>query len=481
MSLAHLLNHVIKMQIAQDATISDHMTRGEQVARYRRYADGDHDNKLTDEMRDALRIGRRDDYTFTTNYMPVVINALASRVSVSSIISNSDAVNEWAQELLDLNLFDRLQDSVHRAAIRDGNTFVLVWWDGQRVRLTHEEAFDGTTGVIPIYYTEADTEPRAVIKVWQELLSENGKLVARTRINSYSEGMVRRYISPLDNLNNLMPYSADGVPAEQPWTDKRGAPMPLPFVHFKNKERGQFGISEIESVITLQDALNRTLASLLIAAEKHGFSNRAAFGFEPPASLEPGGWIAVAPGGLGKDQEARIETLPAGDLAQLRETLELFKREIATTSATPLPEMFGSDNLSGEAFRQREASLLSKAESFRRQTGAAWEQVLDLAWLMQNAHGQAVGDYTRFATRWQPADLRSEKDTVANAIAIMNTGAISRQEFLRLIAPVYGWDEARLEQIQREAEQDAVQASLASTAAVPDFRAFMGVNGAADS
>lgn len=483
-SLATMLNRLLQLQIATDAAITDYATRGAQVALYREYDAGSHANQLSQEMREVLRIGERDDYTFSANYMPVVINTLASRVTVASITADTEAATEWAQEVLDLNLFDRLQDVLHRATIRDGDSFLIVWWDdqAQRVRLTHEPAFDGTSGVIPIYYSDADTQPRAVIKIWQELLSKDGKLTARLRVNVFTEGMIRRYASALGNLSSVEPFEEADYPFEQAWVDRQGNPLPIPFVHFKNRPSGQYGISEINNAIVLQDALNRTLSSLLLAAEKQGFPNRVAFGFEPPAELAVGGWIAVGAGSLSKDQEARIETLPAGDLSQMLAAADFWISKIAATTSTPVPEMFGADNLSGEAFRQREASLLNKALSFQRHTGAAWEAALDLVWLVQDAYGTRPPDYTRFATRWHPSDLRSEEKTVNNAIAVMSTGAISRAEFLRMLAPVYGWDEARIEQIIRESEQDAMSAAAASTSAVPDFRMFAdGVSDAADS
>jgi hypothetical protein len=474
MNLTYALDRVLKLNIALDGLRGEWQQRAENVARFRRYDDGEHDNKLSDAMRQMLRIGTRDDYTLSANYMPLVIDTLNNRLSVVGIEADAAApeATQWAQVLLEAERFDRLQTTVHRAAIRDGDSFVFVWWDAkqQRVRLTLQEAFDGRVGVIPIYYTDADSTPGAVIKIWQETLSDDGRLTARVRLNVYTDSEIRRYIGKNLSANDLQPFSDDGVPAVQEWRDADGSPLGIPIIHFRNRPRGQWGVSEISSAIVLQDCLNRTLASLLLAAEKTAFTVRAAFGFEPPAQIGVGDWVVVAPGGLTKEQQARIETLDAGDVATLRETATFFKSEIATTTGTPTPEMFSSSSLSGEAFKQREATLVGKINAFQQHVGASWEMVLDTAWRVQAAFGEQPPDYSRFNTRWLPAQSLDEKQRIANAVAVRDS--VSRRAFLRLVAAPLGLEQSDIDVILNEMREDEQASALASLSAVPDFRAF---------
>lgn len=473
-NLGQTLARVLRLGVARDGLLGEWETRAEKVARFRRYDDGEHDNKLSDAMRQMLRLGLRDDYTLSANYMPLVIDTLNNRLAVTAIEADNASPDAtiWAQALLEMERFDRLQGAVHRAAIRDGDSFVFVWWDAreQRVRLTLQESFDGRHGIIPIYYTDADLLPSAMLKIWQETIRENGELVARLRVNLYTDSEIRRYVTKSLLATELMPYDQDGIPPVQAWLDADGQPLGIPIVHFRNRPRGQWGVSEIENAIVLQDCLNRTLASLLLAAEKTAFTMRAAFGFQPPAQIGVGDWVVVGASGLTKDQEARIETLESGDVATLRETVTFFKSEIATTTGTPTPEMFPSSNLSGEAFKQREATLVGKIKAFQQHAGASWEMVMDVAWRVQATFGDTPPDYLRFNAKWLPAQSLDEKQLIANAVAVRES--LSRRAFLRLVAAPLGLEQADIETILEEIVQDEQASALASLSAVPDFRAF---------
>src|SRR3990167_408425 len=165
MSLS-LIAQVVRAKIAESAWIKDTEVRGEKVARYRRYTDGDHDANMTPEMRRLLRIKARENSAeFCDNYMDIVVQTVVDRLTLTAMDSvpsrkvgntppaSEDAVAEWTRTVLNFNRLDAMQGDVHEGAVRDGDTFVMVGFDNEKQlpRFTHELAYDGVSGIIPVY------------------------------------------------------------------------------------------------------------------------------------------------------------------------------------------------------------------------------------------------------------------------------------------------------------------------------------------
>ena len=143
-------------------------TWGQAVALFRQYAEGDHRAKLTPEMRDMLRVSGGVLDQFNINYADLVIAKMGDRLTVAGIDADTKPGSDWAVEVLNRNRIDGLQMDVHDAALRDGITFVMVApeEDGA-VMLAHELAWDGDTGIIPVY-DRMGKRLLAAVKVWYE-------------------------------------------------------------------------------------------------------------------------------------------------------------------------------------------------------------------------------------------------------------------------------------------------------------------------
>lgn len=189
--------------------ITEERVRAKRVARFRAYFDGDHDAKLTKEMRELLRIKDNDD-GFTLNMMPSVVDTKADRCIVQSIEAITDKTTQtpgkvidvkatpaddhgatagaetppddtdtlkdprknpsaWIQEVMENNHFDIVQGDVHQGTIRDADAYLMLSYDNDEdeVRWTFEEAFDGDTGMLAYYPSRNVPEMALAIKVWQ--------------------------------------------------------------------------------------------------------------------------------------------------------------------------------------------------------------------------------------------------------------------------------------------------------------------------
>ncbi len=388
-----------------DSWAVDQQERAEKIALFRDYTAGDHPQDLTDGMRRLLRIRSGSPLReFALNYMDIVVQTLADRLRVAEITSDDPAAAAWAADRLAESRFDSLQGDVHESALTDGDTYLLAYFDpaSGTVRWCHEPAFDGINGMLTVYALTTDAEPSAAIKVW--------RIGGDTRVNVYYADRIERYVS--SGGGNLMLYETADQAGVTPLIGRDGMPLGLPVIHFRNRSRrwGAYGASEIETAIPVQNALNRTLYSMIMAAELTAFQIRYAVGWQPPPDIAPGMWLAISPNRpLQPNEKIDIGTMPQGELMPYLDMARYLAAEIGKITRTPSPE-FGWEGASGESLRQREIGLIGKARRFQVKAGEAWARAVQVGAQIEAAYG--VGSpptKARFRVRWMPVDVREEE------------------------------------------------------------------------
>jgi hypothetical protein len=457
-------------------TWSDEVTTwGQQVALFRGYAEGDHRAKLTPEMREMLRISGSVLDTFTLNYCDLVIAKMGDRLTVAGIEADNKAGSDWAAELLGANRIDGLQMDVHDASLRDGITFVIAAprEDGS-VMLAHELCWDGDTGMIPVY-DRMGKQIVAAVKVWYEQALDR-------RVNIYFADRVEKF--DMDIGGALSVHLDEGPGPDElrdrgevngvvPWVDLNKKPLGVPVIPFVNrmKARLSYGISEIASVIPGQDALNRTLVSMVMTAELSAFQIKVARGFTPPAAVAPGAIITIGADGLTNEQVADMSVLPQASLVPFISEAQFLIEQMGTISQTPLPGQMGGDASSGEALKQREIGLLGKVKRFQVKAGNAWEDVLKVAAVVNNAYAQTrAPQVKRWTCRWEDADIRNDAEVITNAVKM--AAIVGEREFLRLVAPVWGYDSAKIDAILAEKRLAQADQLAALAGNLPGFDNF---------
>ena len=436
---------------------------GDRVKLFRDYYDGNHRSKLTGNMKRMLRFSGDAHDQFNENYCGLVVDTYADRLLVERMQGDSDEATMWATDLLDANRFDGLQMDIHEATIRDGDTFVLLEYDSDtdRVVFSHEPCWDGETGMIAVYDRRLKNILVAV-KVWYEGLDD-----AR-RVNFYYPDRVEKYIGD-ESGYGMQPYVDDS-------TDERGIaewlPGFVPVVHFRNRARTmtQYGISELASVVPLQDALNRGLMSMVMTAELTAFLIRVAKGFEPPAEVSPGMWITIGAEGLSNDQVADAFTLEPGGIVPFIDQANHLIEQIATISRTPLPTTLGGANASGEALKQRESGLLAKVRKAQVKIGNSHEDMMRMAVMLYNTFAPTRAPDSIWRCVWRDAQVRNEAQMIQNALAVRDI--VGERETLRLIAEVYGYGMGKQEEIQAEKRAQTAQAMSALAGSLPGFDNF---------
>lgn len=467
MSLS-MIQQVANKDMATDAWMTDNQLRGEMVARFRRYMDGDHDANMTTEMRQNLRISTNPDssHPFASNQCDNVIASMTDRLTVTAIEGDNDAATQWSQEVLDWNRFDGLQMDVHDATLVDADSYMLVEYDRDEgmSRFCHELAWDGINGMLVIYASDDREELAAAIKVWNETRNASADTL---RVNIYYPDRIEKFIS-LDGTR-LSPFDDPQAPGVWPipWTTTGavgGEPLGVPVVPFTNKRRGKsgYGKSELADMIPLQDGLNRMLHSMVMTAENSAFPIRVAKGFEPPAGLTPGMWLKILryetgadgrtrPVPLKKDDVADASSLEQGTITSYIDGANFMIEQIEKVTRTPSME---GANLSGEALKQNEVKLLGKVRRFQVKAGNAWEDVMALAARLENAFGNNSIQAKRWRTKWADAQMRNDSETIKN-VSTLNWLDVETR--LNEIAPAFGWDKTTIDQIKTRIQGDQQQ------------------------
>lgn len=467
--LLEAVQAALAREIALAAWAADNEMRGGKVDLFRRYANGEHDANLTPEMRKLLRIdSTRADSPFNANQCDNIIQSVVDRLQVTAIEGDSAESSKWSEGVLNWNRFDALQLDVHEATIRDGDSYVLVEFDNedQMPRLCHEPAWDGICGMLVIHRRTDKSDLAAAVKIWQESKKSIGDTV---RVNIYYPDRIEKYIG--SGGSNLQKYADPDDSGEWPipWVDASGEPLGVPVVQFRNRAQGTsgYGKSELEDGLPLQDALNRTLFSMVMAAELSAFQIRWAKGFAPPSGLTPGMWITIGADGMNKEEVAEVGSLDQGDIAPFIEQATFLIEQIEAVTRTPRMSM--GTNLSGEALKQMEVKLLGKVRRFQIKGGNAWEDVMSLAARVATAYGTQSPPVSKiWRARWASPEMRNDTETITNAKNVADKVGLKR--FLKLIAPVYEFTEDDIQEIMADVQSERGAALSAALGGVNKFQ-----------
>lgn len=353
------------------------------ITTYRDYYDGEHMVKLTDRMRSFLEVGTG--VYFNVNFMKLPIDVLKARFKIDRIESESqtDMFTQWWQAAR----LDGKEKAVYLSTFRDGHTFVIVSWDNEndRPRFDHNLAYDGTTGV-KIAYDENDPEkPLWAIKVWLVSSEDKSNAGAIKRANVYTPDAIYKYKMNMTISDDWMPYTDDGEEWPIPWVDRRGQPLGVPVIAFKNNAGGYYdGVSELEDLLGPQNSLNKIKLDLLGAADTTGFKM-----FWKVGGGDPSG-VRVAPGSVLWDSnpETSWGEFNAATLDGLRQLAKDEVVTIAQISQVPLKYFQSTGQVSsGDTQRADDTLLVSKAEDRAIDLGNSWEDCFYMARRLHNTFG----------------------------------------------------------------------------------------------
>lgn len=366
----------------QHWTASDYAEQQGKYVRLRAWYRGEHDVPLTDRQKQYLAV---DSYfAWALNYLRLPIELCVERLTVSGfdgppgIGGKGGLIDEWWTS----NRMDATQNQVHRAAIRDGDTYLLVEWDDENVRpvFSHEPAYDGTEGMKVHYLSNLKREMTMASKIWREnRFDDRGSIVTVQRLNLYTPDAIEKYENTGKGWQPYRDNPADVWPI--PW------PVGIiPVTHFRWKDDGgNWGESEEEPLIPLQMAINKAALDDMETADKTGF---------PIPTLTGGTWPNPAPEISAGDvyvsasPDARWGVIPPGDLSQLRERINDYIIRIAQIAHIPLQYFQVTGQIASAATQQADDSqLVAKVKSEAIALGNAWEDAMYIGLKLNELYG----------------------------------------------------------------------------------------------
>ena len=434
-------------------------TRGDRVARYRRYERGEHDSALTEQMRKMLRLSSDNPLTdFNINYCRIVIDKMVSRLRVAEITSDETADN-YIGEMLERNKFNTKQGEYYRAAVRDGDSYVMV--DPMTLRWVSEPAYDGFSGIVSIYSPMQD-QPLWACKMWSE--SEANDLA---QDDPASTIMMKLVVYQPDRITywrgSVNGGDVDPDAAQIAWRLGR-----IPIVHIANLTDNytRYGESEIRVVLPLQDVINRTLHSMVMSSEFSAFKIAWAIGMElDKEGITPGAVINMVlqdeSGNTISDltseqieflKAVKVGELSATDISQYTNQLAEITKHISQTSQTPIYGITTTGNLSGEALKQLEIGLIGKVSRFQNENIGAVQDLIKLTAQMQNTYNYnnlgvaPVIDYVD--VNWKSAEIINAQEVISSILDIRERApGLFNDDFIRQqIGAVLGLSQSQIDE-----------------------------------
>ena len=351
----------------------------------------------------------------SNNWCSLVVRSSVERLHVSGFrfgvqaTSDAEVEDDAAWALWQANYLDADSELAHSTACMTGTAYVLVTpvLDGVP-RITVESPLEAITMTAP-----TDRRLRmAGYKRWQE-----------------DDGASRAVLYMPEAFYVLARNSNGGA-----W-EQLGPAVPnptgiVPLVPMLNMpeltESGVAGVSDLQPVLPLQDAINKLLADMLVNSEFVAFPQRWVTGVEIP--LDDAGeplpreqfmsavdrlWVAEEP-------DANFGSLPGDDGKGYVSQMDALKQDLAAITSTPPHYLTAGLGQwpSGESLTATESGLVAKVKRKQITFGEAWEEAMRLGFLFMG--DETRGNATQAEVIWTDPERRQEGELV-DALVKMRT------------------------------------------------------------
>lgn len=358
------------------------------------------------------------------NYPRLSVLSIAERLRINGFDLDGVRSPELWKSWLRLDL-DQRAPVAHREALALGESAVIVWAgpDG-RPTVSVESAHQ-----VAVYRDAGTGQTLAAIKRWEDLAPDG--TAKQTRYVVYRP----------DRIEHLVGDGASITAAKT--TNVVDNPLlRVPVVALTNADRAldRFGVSEIDDLVPLVDALNKITADMLVASEYTARPRRWATGLEldevpvlDEDGEETGETEAVNPIAesdrmmVNEQPDGKFGQLPGADLAPYEQAVDILVQQIMAVSALPghYVGITSANPASADGIRAAEAALTARAEAKQAAFGRAWEQVGRL--ILAVEHGGEVDDYA-VRVRWADPATRSRAQEADAAVKLHAAGILSTEE-----------------------------------------------------
>jgi len=429
-------------------------------SRFRRYYQGKHDlgfatPKFNQTFGSLFS-------SFAYNRCRPVVDALANKLKVTgfqvsmldagnlAIVAPADgeALTEKAMTLWRLSGMAQREGEVYVESALTGDAYGVVWYDADPPLGTGlPRIWPNKAEMMRVKY---DDDGRIILAAKSWMIPEgSGPDSKKRRLTFYTPTEIVRLItvgtSEAELAKQLGEYTLVqevnflGQTVLNPVTHDLGR---VPVLHFANNAPmlGENGISELQDVIPLQDALNKAIADMLVAMEYNAFPQRWVTGVEQPDLDDEGNPVIPWKQGPGHiwfstEKDASFGDFAVADPGKFLAVQNQFDGNIARVSQTPLHHLLlDGDFPSGEALKTAEAPFTSKTGDRQRSHGATWAEGMAMVFWLAGIKEPLLIDVD-----WQSAEPRSQREQAEIGKIMADAGVP-----IEIAAKVMGLDEQDL-------------------------------------
>jgi len=419
------------------------------------YYDGEHPLKYTAER--LREVFNKLDVKFIENWCAVVIDATMDRINLTGFqVADNEAATDALNDTFVATELNLDSDDAHLAALVCGEAFIIVWKDEEDAAI---QAFYNDPRQCHVEYDPSNPRKKLWAAKWWIDAEQ------RYRLTLYYPDRLEYYVST-KKAENVS--SADAfVPAEVPSADNPFGVIPV--FHLRRDRRKVQ--SELSSVLTTQDAVNKLLSDMMVAAEFGAFRQRYVIAQAEPGRLRNApNEIWAIPGGDGSGQPTSVGEFEQTDLAGYLTAIDKLAAAIAIITRTPKHYMFaqGGDP-SGDALVAMEAPLNKKVDRYIERFTATWRKVAAFMAALQGLTIEETDITPLFdnPVTIQPAVQANIRQ--ASVGAGMPLATVLRDE---------GKDGAYLDQMKKDAQEERQQQQATLAAAMVAAQRRMDQEGA---
>lgn len=395
----------------------------------------------------VAEIFRGFETNFTANWCAVVIDSLLNKMELTGVTGPTPEEDEFggapegppwqapAQAIWRDNQLEVESALAHQMASITGEAAVIV--------APHEatgapEIYTNDPRMIHVQY-DGD-RPREVS--WAAKVWERG---GRTHATLYYPDALEYYVAPKPwaDIQTVSTFAIDeeaGGAVKHNWGR-------VPVFHLRTSVRNAY--SDLDSVIPLQNAVNKLLADMMVAAEFGAFKQRYII-----SQMQVGGKLKNAPNEIWNipadpDGRTQVGELSAAEVTNYLTAIEHMVNQIGGVSHTPRHMFLHQEGgaPSGEALSREEAPLNAKAEKRIALFTPVWRDALGFALELAGAPEAAA----MIEPQWAPVGALPPQAEAQ----LVQTYAQAGMPLVSALRRA-GVSEAEIEQVREEQQREAL-------------------------
>lgn len=324
-----------------------------------KYAEGDQPLKYTSER--LIEAFRNIDAKFQQNWCSVIIDAALDRLVLSGWNvkdKQSDAMIDdlYKNGKIALEAYD-----AHRAAMITGESYIIAWKNESEL-----EVYYNDPRLCAVFYDGANPKrPVFAAKWWRD-----GQRY--WHLTLYYPDHFEYYITSKQFKGGDLPASAASFVKGNPDQDKNEYGI-IPVFHFRVARNGK---GDLANVTSLQDAVNKLLSDMMVAAEYGAFKQRWVISNADVSALKNGpNEIWEVPTGE-SGEHAQVGQFEETPLENFLDAMDKLANSMAIISRTPKHYFYNAGaDVSGEALLAMDAPLVKKVKQREANFDPTWREL----------------------------------------------------------------------------------------------------------